>query len=227
MRERLNQLNDQIQQTIGTMTNYNKQKYMTKTETLFKLIEGKKNSLSADKFEFKGEPIVLEQSTSEPVQPHFKIEPYIQEEFEKRIVLTDQVNHLLVKDLKQCVMINDHKSLSINLYQAAESILKFNIDGTITLTNISNCILELNCHQLRLHGLKNCLILTNISSEIILEDCEQLKFNNKVQINDFNFNFSKSANYEFVQVDEKQLAWTNDNSFDKGLFLATLNSLLR
>lgn len=211
-RDDLNKLSNDLQGELADMTNYNKEKYKSQVDALFKMIEGKKNSIGgADRFEFRGEPIMITKETHKPSEAEITLsEPYMQLLSNQKFVIDEMVNHLLIRSFKNCVIMNDHNSSSINIYDGSSSVLKLDITGTITLTNLVDSILILNCHQLRLHGLHNCLILTNISNEIIMENCLRLKFNNKVNINDFNFNFDKSANYEFVLPDENKLNWIEE-----------------
>lgn len=184
-------------------TNYERQQFLSKIETLNKFIESKKSSLSETKFQFQGQPQKIKTQVNTNFT-EFKITPY-KEHISNETLIIDHTSHLVIKDFNHCVIEDNFKSSSVNLIDGQDSNIKIFINGTIFLNNLHNCKLSLQFHQLRIH---NCLNLTiNVNSAhtlkdgIVIENCKELIFNKGVRVHDFNSALSESNNYTLVDME--------------------------
>ncbi|CAH6718908.1 hypothetical protein CLIB1444_01S17172 [[Candida] jaroonii] len=202
--DQLNSFKTQLSnlQYEGT-TNYDRQRFLNKIETLNKLIESKKSSLSETKFQFQGQPQKLETYVNTNFN-EFKIAPY-KEGIEDETLLIDHTSHLVIKDFRNCLIKDDFKSSSVNLIDGEDSKIKIFINGTIYLNNLHNCILHLQFHQLRIHNCSHLSIKVNsaqtLKDSIIIENCKELLFNKGVKVHDFDSALVVSNNYQLVDLD--------------------------
>ncbi|EGV65750.1 hypothetical protein CANTEDRAFT_92076 [Yamadazyma tenuis ATCC 10573] len=205
------------------MTNYDKQKTRELINSLSRLLEAKKSSMDTSKFKFKGAPIILQTDNSPTKNLNIQVgpKPYMENIFDQRIEIQSPVNHLLLKQFERCIVLNHKNSSSVNLQTGANSILRFDIDGTISATGLTNCIVLANCHQLRLHNITNSLVVSDITTNVIMENCMNVKFSGAVNVDDFNFNFTNSQNYSYVEIERESLDWIN-GQYDADLLQQTL-----
>lgn len=148
-----------------------------------KLIDAKRFMLSQTKFSFQGKPVQIEIENVQP-PPAFNIVPY-KNNFRYDKLLNDSVNYLLLQDFAYSVIINKLKTETIKLVHGSNCVIEIDTLGTVVADNLTNCILIIKCHQLRVHNSAHCLFLVTTKSNVILENCKDLKLNTKAIVDDF------------------------------------------
>lgn len=230
MKNQLYQLNERLQSSLSDMTNYTKKKNLEILDSLNKLLEGKRSMLSITPFRFQGEPIepihkdinqsnTLTHQHSLASNSHFSLETNNDcvsgiHRMKPDLSNHDQNknNHLIIKDFSESILINHNQNHSININNGCNSIVKLQIQGTIYAHDLHNCVLLVDCHQLRLHSLNNCIVITPIQNEIVMEHCENVKISSSAKVNDFNWQFGQqqsAVHYERIDVQESYYLWIN------------------
>jgi uncharacterized protein YejL (UPF0352 family) len=122
---------------------------------------------------------------------------------------------ILIENVTNSII--DVASNSINFNHGNKNLVKFTSLGSVFIHNLSNSILIVKCHQLRLHNVTNCGIFHQVNSKsIIIENCHTLtlasiiedddkKENNEYDyhIDDFNFPTKTltNPNYKIITLE--------------------------
>lgn len=190
------------------MTNFHRQKCLNQLDTLNQLVDAKNASLTAKTFSFKGDPLVSTSTRQKASIAHFELVPYKRNVVRQK-VQAQGVSHFFVEQFIECLIVDDSSS-SVSLKLGSKSVVKIDIDGTVSASKLHECILVLRCHQVRLHDMTNCLVVTEVDTNIIIENCHGLKFAGGAKVDDFNFNFGASDNYSLVDFDG-DMGWIGED----------------
>lgn len=181
---------------------------MNQLDTLNQLVDAKNASLTAKTFSFKGDPLVSTSTRQKAPIAHFELVPYKRNVVRQK-VQAQGVSHFFVEQFIECLIVDDSSS-SVSLKLGSKSVVKIDIDGTVSASKLHECILVLRCHQVRLHDMTYCLVVTEVDTNIIIENCHGLKFAGGAKVDDFNFNFGASDNYSLVDFDG-ELGWIGED----------------
>lgn len=179
-------LQKEIEFELSSLAPFEKRRCLDLLSSLQKYLEVKFNLLNVERFEFHGEPIPNQklklQASTNTSDDLAIMKPYISDINYSKKVIDSSESHALVTRFLNCVILTKESISSINIRKGSDSVIYLNCDGPIFAHDLENCVLILDCHQLRLHNTQNCTILPIVSNNrVVIEKCHSLKF---VNLND-------------------------------------------
>lgn len=170
----------------GNVTLYEKRQVKAHMAKLFLAIERAEYD-TKKRFAFKGLPIPPATAPKEKPLPgnlSTEYEPLkIGSRFEKTVVMGAQYAklHVYLENLGKSTILGcadaELAPWSVHAQDLNACKVAIRCDGPIILHNVSDLILILECHQLRIHSMKNCQIFANVSnSRVIIEGSRNLAF---------------------------------------------------
>ncbi|KAK6461616.1 hypothetical protein DFJ63DRAFT_314248 [Scheffersomyces coipomensis] len=219
--DRLLRLNQILEIKLSQFTPYDKKRVITEVDFLFKTIELKRIQLSQNRFEFKGNPIPPE---SNMIQTKGKIvktglnvnvntynELLFKDISNQRFKLSVEQSekHVLLLGVESSIIDQDKSMIpsSTHIKQVKHSIINLKVEGPIFIHDVSYSILILNCHQLRLHNITNCIIIIEqvMNDRIIIENCTDLLIMAKnegqvIEVDDFNWPTKMTINPHYKYI---------------------------
>lgn len=190
----MSELSKSLSQTYDELTAFDKQKCNDILADLRRSYVDKERMLSDAHFEFVGEPIPpttkvkVEEKKTEIQEVKAKT---LQARSEKRILRPEQP-HVLLSDVVDSIIIAvDEMIESVHLENIQHSVIKVHSKGPVIVEKVTDSLLVFECHQLRLHDVKNCEVNVNVANNrIVIENSNQLNIatlTDKIAVDDFNW----------------------------------------
>ncbi|KAK6201227.1 uncharacterized protein RJT21DRAFT_120277 [Scheffersomyces amazonensis] len=226
IQSRLIDFNSSLISTLNHLPSFEQGQLKIKFDVLFKSIELKQIQLSQNRFSFIGDPIPPPSGVKN--QHNKKISTIT------NTTISNNDNELLLKDIKDqyidldgkgsndshllvvnssvCTIKNQNNiPSSVHIKDATDMFISLKVDGPIMIHNLKNSILILECKQLRLHDLDNCIIIIEhvTNDQIVIENCHKIFVTeNKVskidtiKVNDFSWpnKLYKNPNFEYIDT---------------------------
>ncbi|EIE89581.1 hypothetical protein G6F55_012306 [Rhizopus delemar] len=239
--QKINNLEKRITESLTFIPSYDERQFSMQLKELSERLEKQKTELTPKaKFSFKSRNKKKASSSSTPAlkQPDLKEDELIADNKEEllseaTVLLKDQSNavlrlsekmiekksiDILLSNLKQSVIIlddSDRKISAIHIKNIEDCVIFCgSIDGSVLIYGITNSILVVDCHQLRIHDARNLEILMHVTSRPIIEDSTGISTgklssdNNSInyydQIEDFNW-LKKQASPNWKIMDDSRL----------------------
>ncbi|KAM9898584.1 hypothetical protein OXX79_006226 [Metschnikowia pulcherrima] len=139
------------------------------------------------RFAFEGLPIPPVTTLKEKLSPESLSSEYeplkISSRFEETVVMGAQYakSHVYLENIGKSTILGstdtDLAPWSVHAQDLSTCKVAIRCDGPIILHNVSDSILILECHQLRIHSMQNCQIFAKVSNDrVIIEGSNNLSF---------------------------------------------------
>ena len=195
---------------INTLAKYDQKTIIDKVEKLKKVLLQKQDELTSERFEFKGDPVPPSDSNTTTDRSRTgQISDNVENNQHCDLVGTTTTiggNHVLVKNIAECIVLGQAKS--VNLAHAQYSVINIGSDGPIFVHDVAHCVLQLTCHQLRLRNVVNCIVIQKVASgRVVIEDCSNISLgtqtNDQIVVDDFNWpTVAKNPHYRELSLEQ-------------------------
>ncbi|GEQ72816.1 hypothetical protein JCM33374_g6504 [Metschnikowia sp. JCM 33374] len=204
----------------GSATPYERRQVKNNTCKLFQAMEKADFEQNGNLFRFTGEPeppVTLSKHNIAPVA----MEQYEPQKISGkngqsvRIGPEHARRHVYVENIQKSTVFgtqnNDNAPWSVHMQNLSGSRVVMRCDGPIILHNVEASVLLVECHQLRIHEMKNCRVYANVSnSRVIIEGSENVTFSGfsdgklcapAFSVDDFDWPTSEAVNPHYKLVD--------------------------
>ncbi|KAK6454279.1 uncharacterized protein RJT20DRAFT_57588 [Scheffersomyces xylosifermentans] len=238
LKAQLLELNKKVQSLIADIPNYDRKRVIESVEALFKYMELKNIQLNgSNRFKFQGFPIpstfMAEKETSKPIvsnatssiqgdgtqlhTPGKGVASYNDLKNVKISLDNESTGHVLLTNVKSSAVICGQAS-SIHIKSGSTSVLDLVVNGPVFIHDLDRVILNVRCHQLRLHNVQNSVIQVAglANNRVIIEDCNDLRIgalenHTEIEVDDFNWPTKavKNPHYHLLNA-PVSISWVND-----------------
>lgn len=215
----------------GHATAYERRQVKNNMYKLFQALEKADFQQNDRRFEFVGPPVpppVAQKREILPVDTE-KYEPQkISGKYQEIFHLGKEYSklHVYLENMVESTIYGarneEYLPSSIHVKNITDSRIALHCDGPIILHNVESLVIILQCHQVRIHNMKNCQVYVNVSNDrVIIENSTNLKFSGfsgvsfcppSFAVDDFDWPTSEAVNPHYCMVNETQDLDSKDGS---------------
>lgn len=167
---------------------FERRKLLQKTQRANRAIEEANNRVNSDYFRFEGPPqppLLVPTHTESGNQPSLTVASNHFSDINNTTLDLDKwlaPGHASVSNVAFSTIFNNKVWPGLmRLENVADSTLTVNTTGPLMVRNVANSTLTVQCHQLRLHNLRNCTVYVRRNCAVVMEECAGIRFGERVQ----------------------------------------------
>lgn len=206
MKRRIIAIDNEVASQGDAIAGYDRKRMLQAIHTMMREVEARNNVINKRQFAFKGDPIpppaqTSDQDVSGPGPTSQAWAPDTagaNSSFDSLngclLVINEAQKHVVLSNITNSVVftVPPVPPASVHVRSAHDVILRVDCAGPIFVHDVVDAVLILQCHQLRLHNVRNSVVVVDVSNNrAVIENCNGLtvgtQAGGEVAVDDFNW----------------------------------------